>query len=80
MILKVSSIFEEFLNKLFIIFWWNFGFVVETLTVVGYGDNHNVYNSDEHKHPVWDIITLMILILSGSVSFSKMAGGMRSIF
>jgi hypothetical protein len=62
------------------LFWWNFGFVVESLTVVGYGDNHNIYDKDLENHPIMDVITLCALILSGTVSFSKMAGGMRSIF
>jgi len=80
MILKLSSIFDEFKSKLIKLFWWNFGFVVESLTVVGYGDNHNIYDSEQEKHPIMDMIILCILILSGTVSFSKMAGGMRSIF
>ena len=54
--------------------------MVASLTVVGYGDDHSIYVKEDLEHNTKDMVTLMVLILFGTVSFSKMAGGMRLIF
>ena len=62
-------------DMMIIDYFKQFSFMTTTLTVVGYGADMPDYSEN-----INDTTLLMFMMLFGTFVFSKMAGGVRSIF